>query len=602
MHLVWQSFSLSSLIGHINNAHGDAQDIVHRFPPHPHPPAIHTTKIPSAPCLLCPALILHGHSLLKQRETRSMPQQVSSYSDTSLGSCPSFSSSEAIINPSNDDPAIDSANRTLGFYPISEKDFNSEAININDELYLHVSRFMTKILGIPYSTVISFKAIKIWYSNYSQTVYVEFFFPHMCHCIFKHLKNLSGPYRVFKFIPPSYKHQFRILTDQAYRLRNSSSPHQTKIEFLNNGLVLSAKKSLDFKWRKIASFHPPNTRKFSPLESQETSHLTSSSSPNIHQNVTSDYSNSIDCEDSSNIPQTDGNVTLVDEEEFIPSILGAPPVSNLVAKFTLNKKKQLTGLAKHAKLPDFWIEIKDSGRNINVQCSTGFYEAVAKPAFSSLSKGFKHQSSSFSLECSESRNLLDQASSLPGLLLRFKLYGVYDNPEPLSLSVHLHHTQQKIQIQGGASMPDKTTLAGWFLHNVLKQRFADEAKNKKFDIDFINRTVSSIGINSTIPSSSMTMPAMYCSHCQKKFCTNAKPIKCPKCSNFKHTKKCAPCPPYPPGIRQLSQHTSFNLFSSKCQIHLPLHNLRVCLLLMVLSSLHQLHCHLPFLPLTWMHH
>ena len=43
---------------------------------------------------------------------------------------------------------------------------------------------------------------------------------------------------------------------------------------------------------------------------------------------------------------------------------------NLIAKFTLNKSTQLPGR-----------ETNDSSKNLNIQCSSGFYKAVTKPAF-----------------------------------------------------------------------------------------------------------------------------------------------------------------------------------------------------------------------------
>ena len=51
-----------------------------------------------------------------------------------------------------------------------------------------------------------------------------------------------------------------------------------------------------------------------------------------------------------------------------------------------------------------------------------------------------------------------------------------------SATVHLHHTQQKVQVQGRA--------APWFVDSVLKERFESEAKDKEFSIKNLNSRIS----------------------------------------------------------------------------------------------------------------
>ena len=151
----------------------------------------------------------------------------------------------------------------------------------------------------------------------------------------------------------------------------------------------------------------------------------------------------------------------------------------MTAKYMLNQEKQLSGLAKNSFLKDFEIIANDSGKNINIQCSTGFYEAVAKPALSQLSEGFQNKIDTIFLECTESRSLIDMSGSLPGNLLKFKIYGPGVNPSPASLSIHLHHTQQKVQVQGGGKMSNNMTAASWFVQKVLKDIFITSAKKQE---------------------------------------------------------------------------------------------------------------------------
>ena len=217
-----------------------------------------------------------------------------------------------------------------------------------------------------------------------------------------------------------------------------------------------------------------------------------------------------------------------------PVLSSAAPVSHRYAPYTLNQQKQVSKLIRDASIPDFSIEELDSGRILNVKCNTGFYEAVAKPAFSSLSQGFRHQASDVSIICTVKRNTLDSGSSLSGLLLRFELSGPGVQPNPAPLSVHLHNTQRKIQVQGGACMPDKTTAALWFIQNILKERFVSQAKGKKFNIEAINKAV----VQADKPDKMAHTHPLDCSHCGKRFTNGSRPVVCSKFSFYKHKTKC----------------------------------------------------------------
>ena len=92
-------------------------------------------------------------------------------------------------------------------------------------------------------------------------------------------------------------------------------------------------------------------------------------------------------------------------------------------------------------------------------------------------------------------------------------------------------------------MPDQSTAASWFVQHVLKNRFANESKGKKFSIENINKQVMSIAKSNT---SKPSVNPSECSHCRKHFTNGSKPVLCPNCSKYKHKTKCtvsaASCP------------------------------------------------------------
>ena len=269
-------------------------------------------------------------------------------------------------------------------------------------------------------------------------------------------------------------------------------------------------------------------------------------SPDI--DITSDVTNPVsprpDTDDIC-IPQVDGiddtNISEVTNQNIsLTSCSSAATSANLFVPYQLNQQRQVAKLVRDSKISDYEVTANDSDRNVTIQCSVGFYEAVAKPAISSLSHGFNSTCLGITICCTVVRKAQDQNNSTPGLLLRFEISGAGVNPSPAPLSIHLHHTQRKIQIQGEASMPDSSKAPIWFVKNFLRELFITQAKAKKYDIEKINDLV----LNTQVAKRVNPMPttSTSCSHCGKTFSSNSRPTSCPRCSQPKHSTKCAPCP------------------------------------------------------------
>ena len=303
--------------------------------------------------------------------------------------------------PRNDDPYIDSASRTLGFHPITE--------NCLDDDFSIVYKFMSDILKIDPNTVQNMHLLRAWHSFNSQTVYVEFSSIQECFILFKHLSNLSGKYRIFQYIPPSHRKQYGVLSKQAYQLRHTEPPNKTRIEFRNNNLELSVLKPGDKDWCRIPPSYLSNTVPPSSSPSSlpsPSSCPTSGSSPRLpprsppspamcspHSLSSSSFSLDSVCpgttSDLSPITQLDGasdELAVISGQNTHSSILSQVTPS-LNAQYQLNKVKQVAKLVKDSAIDNFEVEVLDSGRNVNIKCNSGFYEAVAKPAFASLGQG-----------------------------------------------------------------------------------------------------------------------------------------------------------------------------------------------------------------------
>ena len=128
------------------------------------------------------------------------------------------------------------------------------------------------------------------------------------------------------------------------------------------------------------------------------------------------------------------------------------------------------------------------------------------------------------IKCIQVSEKRDQRGTVDGHLIKFivGVEGHHDN-----VTVHLHHTQRKVQVQGRGTL--------WFVDQVLKERFLTAARNKSFNISDINKKIGQISSNkkSTLPKDVQS-----CGFCHKAFKSNAKPSECTKCLlKFHRTKQ-----------------------------------------------------------------
>ena len=284
----------------------------------------------------------------------------------------------------------------------------------------------------------------------------------------------------------------------------------------------------------------------------------------IHDTRNSSSSNFIHVPDTTCIPQFDGVDDGLDGDSGrvggteLDAVTENLTPSVLHVSYQLNKQRQVSKLVRDTNIADYDIVANDDDRNVCIQCSVGFYEAVAKPALSSLSTGFSVIISGISIRCLLVRKTQDKNSSMQGLLLRFEISGPDIHPGAASLAVHLHFTSRKIQLQGGASMPDGSKAPVWFTEFILKPMFISQAKAKNYDISKINNLVKGLGTNELKSKQSQ----QNCYHCKKAFSGKARPVPCTRCSQNKHSTKCMPCPNAPKPILSSKQATSTKTMSA----------------------------------------
>ena len=217
---------------------------------------------------------------------------------------------------------------------------------------------------------------------------------------------------------------------------------------------------------------------------------------------------------------------------FTLTVSTIQPSTVRTATYSLNKEKQISRLAKNATLNHFEIEVTGP-TNVNIQCSSGFYQLVAKPILSSLllPSFFSH---GVHISCTDNITpKLDNLRRDVNVVLHFK---VSQNDSQESATVHLHHTQQKVQVQGRA--------APWFVDFVLKERFSSEAKNKELSIKNLNSRISRPLTNhQAFHTDQVKDNRSSCRYCGVNFRSNSKASSCSKCHQTFHNSKVNPCLP-----------------------------------------------------------
>ena len=205
------------------------------------------------------------------------------------------------------------------------------------------------------------------------------------------------------------------------------------------------------------------------------------------------------------------------------------------ASFTLIKEKQTNSIGADTNLSDFNITINDNDKNVNIQCSTAFYDAVAKPVMSGLSKDSSLNLNNISVNCTHIDYNRDTRGHEYNRVLHISLGG--DGQFNIGkVTIHLHHTKRLLQLQGSATMPDGTRAPVWFVNTFIKERFTRAAKLKHRDISYLNDAIRKAVASQNVVDDANNN----CSHCTRQFSANAKPTMCKACAKFFHKYNCHP--------------------------------------------------------------
>ena len=203
------------------------------------------------------------------------------------------------------------------------------------------------------------------------------------------------------------------------------------------------------------------------------------------------------------------------------------------ATFSLDRPKQLSKLRHDTAVPNFEIEVSPSYENVNIYCNTGFYAVAARPTLEALAVGASANTSiaNISVKCIDVSNRTDATGVSTTTVVMFRLYRLTESIG--QVTIHLHHTARKVQVQGRTLFPDNTKAPVWFVENVLKSKFENLSEQLAGEISGYNSSVDAM-----VPKkSSQPKPSTPCGGCMSLFIGRSSPAQCAGCNQFFH-KKC----------------------------------------------------------------
>ena len=232
--------------------------------------------------------------------------------------------------------------------------------------------------------------------------------------------------------------------------------------------------------------------------------------------------------------------------------LGVSGAANIrVAPYNLNREKQVSKLVNDAGLEDYEIVVSPTEQNINVHCSTGFYSLVVLPAFSDIFVGYATTTSNVSIHCYDITGKVDNSKSSVNTVLFFKLSHP-NSSKSNNVTITLHHTVRKVQVQGSSIINNSIRANVWFLQNVLVDMLRTISATKALDISQFNKMVSNVVQNHLQKRNSQAK----CAECDILFTSRSQQEQCKTCSHYYHrrclTSQSHQCvaPPRPPTTDQ----------------------------------------------------
>ena len=169
------------------------------------------------------------------------------------------------------------------------------------------------------------------------------------------------------------------------------------------------------------------------------------------------------------IPQLDGNDT-------ITSMTSDLPPADQVYNYTLNRETQARRLVTNAEKSPIKVTINNKqnikgkmiATNVTIECNAGVYLTAIKPVLDMVHEGWCNTFGSLSVVCTKTSERYDSGKTHR---VCTQLYlSITDIPQTASTKVvlHLYHTADKIQVQGGPLLSTSKSSVLWLFEALIE--------------------------------------------------------------------------------------------------------------------------------------
>ena len=116
------------------------------------------------------------------------------------------------------------------------------------------------------------------------------------------------------------------------------------------------------------------------------------------------------------------------------------------------------------------------------------------PAFDVIFVGYTTTAANISIHCYDIAKKVDNSKAHVNTVLFFRLTAA-DSNKSNNVTITLHHTVRKVQVQGSSNMSSNIRANVWFLQNILLGLFSAMSATKAMDISNFKSMLQNVVTN-----------------------------------------------------------------------------------------------------------
>ena len=192
--------------------------------------------------------------------------------------------------------------------------------------------------------------------------------------------------------------------------------------------------------------------------------------------------------------QLDGvNDSIVSLDSITANVSGNKSNDIRIAPYLLDQEKQINKLGNDANKIDFELSVSPNEHSVSIICSTGSYSLIVIPTFSTITKGCSLTIDDSVVDCYDVINKVDKSNAIVNTVYFFRVtFPRLNKNNSAKVTVHLHCTTRRVQVQGGTFLSKGMRACIWFVEKMISKHFLEVSRSKAVDIANFNSDIRRI--------------------------------------------------------------------------------------------------------------